>query len=121
MYRSTAYDDVTQSCCYVWYIEGVKQNILVDAGDSAESIRNRGHIEEHIQSIDEGLAKLELTPESIDIVILTHLHTDHVSLAHRYTKAKFIVHYGGYSMTLKNIGGSVSPHILYARKSLAAM
>ncbi|MFC1981033.1 N-acyl homoserine lactonase family protein [Chloroflexota bacterium] len=91
IYRSSDYTEAVYSCCYVWCIEGVGSNILVDAGDTAESIRGRGHVEEHIQSIDEGLGNLGLTPEDIDIIILTHLHTDHVALAWRYNKAKFIV------------------------------
>lgn len=84
---------------YVWYIEGPKENILVDAGSSAEfgttsgagSIMfPEGHVE-HVQTIEEGLGKLGLRPEDIDIVILTHAHEDHVQLAHKYPKAKFII------------------------------
>ena len=41
--------------------------------------------------MENGLAKIGLTPEDIDIVILTHLHGDHTELASLYRKAKFIV------------------------------
>ena len=91
MYRSRDYGEIINNCCYVWYIEGAKPNILVDAGDTAEAMSSRGLIEEHIQSLDEGLANLGLKPEDINIVILTHLHSDHVALAYRYTNAKFII------------------------------
>ena len=32
-----------------------------------------------------------LRPQDIDIIILTHLHEDHIQLARRYPKARFIV------------------------------
>jgi len=89
-YRMIDAEEIFTSC-YVWYIEGAKPNILVDAGETAEMFRKRGRVEEHIQSLDEGLGKVGLKPEDINIVILTHLHSDHVALASRYTKARFIV------------------------------
>ena len=84
---------------YVWYIEGPEENILVDAGSSAEmkATGGAGSImfpegrAEHVQTIEEGLGKLGLKPEDIDIVILTHAHEDHIQLARKYPKAKFII------------------------------
>lgn len=84
---------------YVWYIQGPKENILVDAGSSAQmrvtsgagtTMFPEGHAE-HIQTLEEGLGKLGLKPEDIDIVILTHAHEDHVQLACNYPRAKFII------------------------------
>ena len=37
------------------------------------------------------LLKSNLKPEDIDIVILTHLHTDHCADAYKYTNARFII------------------------------
>jgi len=84
---------------YVWYIEGPKEHILVDAGSSTEmkAISGAGSImfpeghAEHVQTLEEGLGKLGLKPEDIDIIILTHAHEDHVQLARKYPKAKFII------------------------------
>ena len=90
MYRMIKGEEI-YNCCYVWYIDGAKPNILVDAGETAEMYRKRGHVEDHIQSLDEGLNKWGLKPEDIDIVIVTHLHSDHIALAPRYTRARFIV------------------------------
>ncbi len=45
----------------------------------------------NIQSVEEGLSKLELRPSDIDIIILTHLHGDHVELTYKFVNAKFIV------------------------------
>jgi glyoxylase-like metal-dependent hydrolase (beta-lactamase superfamily II) len=44
-----------------------------------------------IQTIEEGLAKFGLQPDDIDIVIVTHLHWDHIELARMFVNAKFIV------------------------------
>src|SRR5690606_3845271 len=42
---------------------------------TTKQIRNFGVLEE--SSIESSLAKLNLTPEDIDIVLMTHLHFDH--------------------------------------------
>jgi glyoxylase-like metal-dependent hydrolase (beta-lactamase superfamily II) len=44
-----------------------------------------------ITSLEDGLKPFGITPADIDIVILTHLHFDHVALAHKFKKATFIV------------------------------
>jgi N-acyl homoserine lactone hydrolase len=81
----------------VWYIEGPEKKILVDAGNTTESAKlvtqklTPEAVVEHIQSLEDGLSRVGLKPEDIDIVILTHLHHDRVDLAHRFTKAQFIV------------------------------
>jgi glyoxylase-like metal-dependent hydrolase (beta-lactamase superfamily II) len=42
-------------------------------------------------SVEDGLARLGLKPEDIDIVIMTHLHCDHIALGYLYKNAKFII------------------------------
>ncbi len=82
---------------YVWYIEGPKKKMLVDAGGKLESLAlwfqfvAAGASGSNIQSLDQGLAKVGVKPEEIDTVILTQLHPDHVELASRFSNAKFIV------------------------------
>jgi len=83
--------ELVESCNYVWFIEGARQKILVDAGATAEMFRARGITEEDIQSLDNGLGKLGLKPEDIEIVILTQLHWDHVALSSRFSNARFLV------------------------------
>jgi N-acyl homoserine lactone hydrolase len=83
-----------QVCCYVWYIEGAGENILVDAGGTAETVVARGRPREwitQVQSLEEGLAKFQLKPGDIDTVIVTHLHWDHIELARKLVNARFIV------------------------------
>lgn len=83
----------TVSCSYTWYIEGASRNILVDTGATAEVYAAHGWDirRKTVQSLEEGLAKLELKPENIDLVIATQLHYDHMGFAHKFTKAKFLV------------------------------
>lgn len=79
------------SCLYVWYIEGSQPKILVDAGATAEMYPGHGYPQENIQSLEDGLSKLGLKPNDIEIVILTHLHWDHIALAPKFPNAEFIV------------------------------
>ena len=79
------------TACYAWYIKGAKNKILVDTGATAAMFREKGAAETDLISVENGLAKLGVTPIDINIVILTHLHCDHVELAALYKNAKFIV------------------------------
>src|SRR3989337_2625737 len=73
-----------RSVGYVWYIEGLKEKILVGAGANAHYLSAvRGMPAQEIQTLDTGLRKLGLSFDDIDLVILTHLHTDHVAEARR--------------------------------------
>lgn len=77
---------------YIWYIYGLGEKILVDAGANAEYLSKvRGLPTREIQTIDEGLGKLGLGVEDIDIIIITHLHTDHVAGGKRFKRAKFLI------------------------------
>ncbi|MBN1376456.1 MAG: N-acyl homoserine lactonase family protein [Dehalococcoidia bacterium] len=98
----------------VWYIEGPDKKIIVDAGGSTEeAIRAMkmlapDSVVEHIQSIGEGLNRLGLKPEDIDIVIVTHLHKDHIEFAHEFTNARFIIQKAEYD-SIDNPHPSVAP------------
>jgi len=86
------YGRMVDLCAYIWYIEGAESKILVDAGVRADMYLAHGYSKaENIQTMEEGLGKLKLRPEDIDIVILTHLHWDHVAFASKFTKARFII------------------------------
>ena len=86
------WDDLTTIAGYVWYIEGAEKRILVDSGTTIEGQLAMGSpLREKPQEMEEGLAKLGLKPEDIDIVIETHLDQDHCELARKFRNAKFIV------------------------------
>ena len=78
------------------YIGGATKKILVDAGppDVERSLKYHPYfkVEPHTpeQEITGALAKAGVTPEEIDIVILTHLHWDHVGAVELFPNAQFI-------------------------------
>jgi N-acyl homoserine lactone hydrolase len=79
---------------YCWYIEGGDQKILVDTGEMSPicSAEREKAIGGKIYTFEEGLARWELSPEQIGIVIHTHLHNDHCENDSRCTNARFYVH-----------------------------
>jgi N-acyl homoserine lactone hydrolase len=90
-YRKGAGETV-EICCYIWYLEGPGPKTIIDTGTSAEWYHLHGvPQQEHIQSLEDGLKKFGVQPEEIDVVILTHLHTDHVEQARKFKNARFII------------------------------
>jgi glyoxylase-like metal-dependent hydrolase (beta-lactamase superfamily II) len=91
------------SCSYVWFIEGSTEKILVDAGVNARLFRERGIPDEDVQSLEAGLKEVGLACSDIEIVLMTHLHWDHVALASSFPNARFIVQKKEYDF-------AVNPH-----------
>lgn len=79
------------SVAYVWYIQGPNEAIVVDAGVSIEFARRPGRQIREIQTLSSGLRKFGMDFGDVDIVIITHLHHDHVADASRFTQAKLLV------------------------------
>jgi N-acyl homoserine lactone hydrolase len=79
---------------YCWYIEGGDQKILVDTGEM-RPIRSEPRekaIGGKIYTFEEGLAKWDLIPEEIDVIIHTHLHSDHCENDYMCPNAAIYVH-----------------------------
>jgi len=77
---------------YAWYLEGPGEKILVDAGVSVDYLLNvRDLPSREIQPLESGLKKLGLAPEDITLVIITHLHSDHIAEGYKLPNARFIV------------------------------
>ncbi len=79
---------------YSWYLEGEAGNILVDTGEM-HPIRSESRmaaIGGPIYTFEEGLARFDLRPEDIDIVIHTHLHNDHCENDYKCANATFYIH-----------------------------
>lgn len=79
---------------YCWYLEGGDKTILVDTGEMSpiQSLERETAINGKIYNFEQGLARFNLKPEDIDIVIHTHLHTDHCENDYKCTNATFYVH-----------------------------
>ncbi len=79
---------------YCWYIEGGEKKVIVDTGEMSpiRSADREASIGGKIFTFEEGLEKWGLTPESIDIVIHTHLHNDHCENDYKCVNATFYVH-----------------------------
>jgi N-acyl homoserine lactone hydrolase len=105
-------EEPVETYASIWYIEGTKERILIDAGGSAEVMIRRGYDAEHIASPVDALKRVNLTPNEIDIVICTHLHNDHMALGHLYKNAKFIIQ-------KRELEANFNPHPLEAPRCVS--
>jgi len=85
------FGETTTTNVYIWYIEGPKENIIVETGGKAETISMLGVPAKDVQSPENALGKLGLKCEDIDTVILTHLIHDHFEYAGKFKNARFVV------------------------------
>jgi len=79
---------------YSWYLEGGEKKVLVDTGEMSP-IQSRDREEKiggKIYTFEEGLGRWGLSPEDIDVVIHTHLHSDHCENDYKCSNARFFVH-----------------------------
>ncbi|GAU09217.1 N-acyl homoserine lactonase family protein [Desulfoplanes formicivorans] len=79
---------------YAWYLEGGEHTILVDTGEMhpIQSAQREEAIGGRIYTFEQGLARFNLKPEDIDMVLHTHLHNDHCENDYKCSKARFYVH-----------------------------
>ncbi|MEO0278703.1 MAG: N-acyl homoserine lactonase family protein [candidate division WOR-3 bacterium] len=74
---------------YLFYLESSEKRVVVDTGFTEASLQQMG-----LQGKSEGiLCVLEregVNPESVDLVICTHLHWDHIGNLRAFPKAKII-------------------------------
>ena len=81
--------------CLSWVILGGEKRVLVDTGpcdpEQATRYYRPGIKKEPSQEINVALGKLKLSPQDIDIVILTHLHWDHATNVGHLSGATFLV------------------------------
>lgn len=90
----------------IWRINGTDKNILVDAGCSAADYYRviKGCSDDEfvaggesfkdvkdITSFEDGLAAWGLKPDDIDIILMTHLHWDHIMNAGKCKNARIII------------------------------
>jgi glyoxylase-like metal-dependent hydrolase (beta-lactamase superfamily II) len=83
----------------VWLIEGAGKTILVDTGlgdiDEVSRMQSRYGVDFVAsrgadQDLVAGLARHGVSPTDVDIVVLTHLHVDHIGNTELFPRAKFV-------------------------------
>lgn len=76
---------------YIWLVEGASKNVLIDTGCSADYLNSIGFPSEQVSTQEKELEKVGLTVDDIDMVILTHLHSDHAKDTGKFKNATFVV------------------------------
>jgi len=83
---------------FAWKFYLVKykgKNILIDTGFKSSRMKRIFSIKDYEDPL-KILAELNVSPESVDFVILTHSHFDHAGNAWRFKNAKFIMNKHAY-------------------------
>jgi N-acyl homoserine lactone hydrolase len=76
---------------YIWLVEGAGKNVLIDTGCAADYLNSIGFPSEQVSTQEEELAKVGLTVDDIDVVVLTHLHSDHARDVAKFRNATLVV------------------------------
>ena len=91
MYREVTYE----APCLMWYIEGSKNNIIVDLGppDPEQALENHGLVirRSQEQQLVNAVGKTGLSPNDVRLVIMTHLHWDHAWGFDLFPNAEFLI------------------------------
>ena len=72
---------------FTWVIRNQDRTVVVDTGFTAEVSARRGRT--HLRCPIETLRELDIDPDTVDDVVLTHLHYDHVGNFHKFARARF--------------------------------
>lgn len=96
------------SAIVIWYVKAMGQHVLIDTGIPHEAIQKYlyGRPCEEINSFEQALNSVGITPEDVNLVIQTHLHFDHCGNTHKCKNAKVIVQE-------KELNFAYSPHALF--------
>jgi N-acyl homoserine lactone hydrolase len=75
-----------------WFVRTEEKNILIDSGAPPEVMKKHWYLPyEEIMPFEEALHSVGMTPDSIDMVIQTHLHFDHCGNTPKCRNAEIIV------------------------------
>lgn len=74
---------------FVWLIRSADQDIVVDAGFTAQTAKRRGRV--YLRAPSEALALLGTDCAEVPYVILSHFHYDHVGELAPFHSARFVV------------------------------
>jgi N-acyl homoserine lactone hydrolase len=79
-----------------WYVDGLSKKVLIDTGPSNEKRAQKLHKVHnpkvsHEQETPQRLRQIGIQPEDVEILVLTHLHWDHVGQVDKFSKARIFV------------------------------
>ena len=98
---------VTPIAQYAWLIQGGRQNILVECGGIDDKDRLIDYGMSNIQmfegNLQQSLKEEGLAPRDIDILIMTHLHGEHLIQAPEFENARILVQ-------RKELQAALNPH-----------
>lgn len=81
---------------FTFLVEGGDKLLLVDTGmawtERANEYHHPGSRQPEGMAIHEQLEKIGMSASDVDIVVLTHMHWDHVFYLDKFTNAEFFVH-----------------------------
>lgn len=74
---------------FVWLIRSPEQDIVVDVGFTSDTAQRRGRV--HYREPSAALRLLGVEPETVQTVILSHFHYDHLGDLDSFPSAQFVV------------------------------
>lgn len=76
-----------------FYLKGAEENILIDTGMEAPLTRVfHPFPTDHIQNFKEALSSVDLNPEDVDKIFMTHMHFDHIGHIRECPNAQVYLH-----------------------------
>jgi len=71
---------------WIWRVKGNGRNILVDTGSYHNRFFHDGHVNDFIRP-SEAIGKLDLKPDDITDVVISHMHWEHADGMDLFPKA----------------------------------
>ncbi|MDH3700273.1 MAG: N-acyl homoserine lactonase family protein [Alphaproteobacteria bacterium] len=82
-----AHDGPSAMDYFVWAAVGESRSFVIDMGFNRETAEKRGH--DYLRCPAESLTHVDLDAASVEDVIITHMHWDHVGNFDKFPKARF--------------------------------
>jgi glyoxylase-like metal-dependent hydrolase (beta-lactamase superfamily II) len=98
----------------VWLVRGNGRNILVDAGFYRDQFFHQWHVTDFVKPSD-ALQRLNLNPQDVTDVIVTHMHWDHADGMDLFPKARIwlqkdeLQYYAGEAWQARTTHGGIDP------------
>jgi glyoxylase-like metal-dependent hydrolase (beta-lactamase superfamily II) len=81
------HDGLQPLAYYIWVIRGPERTLVVDTGFDAAMAARRGRL--LLKPVAEGLKALGVQPDSVEDVVITHLHYDHCGNHDMFPRARY--------------------------------